>query len=390
MSAADGGASSRGRRGSAWGAAALSLLASLALVEVVLRVAHPLPDPSRMAKFQADAPWPGGPYVPSAFPPHYTRRNRAEPGLPGVDRAVRRFTTNNLGFRGDSLAMPKPAGEVRVFMVGGSTTECAVLDDREAVTARLQAYLRRALPGVDVRVYNAGKSGDRSWDHVAMVAHRIAHLQPDVIVVFAGVNDVMAGIGGRDYLLRNQAEPPRTRRLLRLLATEFQLPRLAAAALHGGDPRTATGNTSYRAAVRYVHGLPLAAGKPREDVEPYAQNLRSLAGIARSHGAQILIMTQATTWNSPDPRIGAWHWMLGGAERYREADLDAAMARYNAAAMTVAAQEGAPTFDLAAAIPKSADDFYDDVHFNVRGADTAAALLARFMVERGVVAAKGR
>jgi hypothetical protein len=32
---------------------------------------------------------------------------------------------------------------------------------------------------VDVRVYGAGRSGDKSFDHVAMVAHRIAHLEPD-------------------------------------------------------------------------------------------------------------------------------------------------------------------------------------------------------------------
>ena len=67
-----------------------------------------------------------------------------------------------------------------------------------------------------------------------------------------------------------------------------------------------------------------------------------------------------------------------------------AFARYNAATVAVAAQEGAPVFDLAAALPKSADYFYDDVHFNVRGADTAAALLARFMVERGVIPGKAR
>jgi hypothetical protein len=76
---------------------------------------------------------------------------------------------------------------------------------------------------------------------------------------------------------------------------------------------------------------------------------------------------------------------VGTRVRYREADLDAAMEHYNDAMRRAAAASGAPLFDLARAIPKSADFFYDDVHFNVAGADTTAAMLARFIVDRGVI-----
>ena len=99
----------------------------------------------------------------------------------------------------------------------------------------------------------------------------------------------------------------------------------------------------------------------------------------------MLFMTQVTTWNSRDPRPSEWHWMVGTRVRYREADLDAAMERYNDAMRRAAAASGAPVFDLARSIPKSADFFYDDVHFNVAGADTAAAMLSRFIVDHGVV-----
>jgi lysophospholipase L1-like esterase len=364
-----------------------SLLASLAVAEAALWIFHPVPDPYAAQKRVPDVSWPGSAYVPSAYPPHYLRLVRAEPGLPGIDTAQRQFTTNNLAYRGDSLAMPKPAGEVRVFMVGGSTTECIFLDDHEAVTARLQAYLRQALPGVNVRVYGAGKSGDRSWDHVAMTAHRIAHLQPDVVIVFAGINDVLAGVVGRDYLLRAETLQQPPGRVIRMALTELQIPRLVYSALSKPDVQEVGMTSNYRRAVRYVRGLPLASFPRRPDPRPYAENLASLAGIAKAQGARVVMMTQATTWNTTDPRSRAWHWMLGHHARYGEPELDAAMGRYNDAMRSVGATQGFPVFDLARALPKSADYFYDDVHFNVRGADETARLLANYMIQQGVFGA---
>ena len=66
------------------------------------------------------------------------------------------------------------------------------------------------------------------------------------------------------------------------------------------------------------------------------------------------------------------------------------MERYNEALRGVAQMQNAPMLDLAAALPKSLDYFYDDVHFNVRGADTTAALLANFLVDRGLTRPRAR
>jgi lysophospholipase L1-like esterase len=363
----------------------VSLFGSLLLVEVLLRIFHPIHDPLVAVKNRVSVPWMGSAYVPSSYRPHYLKHMHSEPGLPGMDTLPRTFSVNNLGYRGDSLAIPKPPGEVRVFMVGGSTTECVFLDDREAVTRRLQDRLRAAYPGLNVRVYGAGKSGDRSWDHVAMVAHRISHLQPDVIVVFAGVNDVLAGAGRRDYLMRDTVKPPTLKGMLEAAATEFQLPRLVVRAARHDDPSEPDIRSEYRRLARRARGLPLSDAPPSENVRPYEENLRTLAGIARAQGVRMVFMTQATTWHVRDPRPSEWHWMVGTRVRYREADLDAAMGRYNDAMQRAAAANGAPLFDLARAIPRTADFFYDDVHFNVAGADTTAAMLARFIVDHGVI-----
>src|SRR5262249_39851803 len=107
-----------------------SVLASLVVAETLLRVLAPIPDPYARYKELPGSPSP----ILREFPANFFLETEAEPGLPGVPVRRRRFTTNNVGFRGGFLARPKPTAEYRVFMVGGSTTECVYLDDTEAVT----------------------------------------------------------------------------------------------------------------------------------------------------------------------------------------------------------------------------------------------------------------
>lgn len=130
-----------------------------------------------------------------------------------------------MGFRGDNLVTPNPFNEFRIFMIGGSTTECLSLDDSQSINAVLQHYLQEHVNSdISIKVYNAGKSGDASDDHISIVAHRIVHLEPDMIIVFSGINDLTRSIYNYDYLhyvKTSRKQMP----IFRFLATEFQIPR---------------------------------------------------------------------------------------------------------------------------------------------------------------------
>jgi lysophospholipase L1-like esterase len=233
-------------------AAAVSLL-TLGFGEMWLRLVHPLPDPYEHVKWREDDVRPQ--YVASQFDPHLQVTFIAEAGLPGILGRTS-FSTNNAGFRGDPLRVPKPPDEIRVFMVGGSTTECLVLDDADAVTAVLQRELQKGIrAGRTVKVYGAGKSGDRTDDHLAMIVHRVLLLEPDLVIVFPGINDLRAAIAGYDfrhynYDISGGSEPPPDDQgppqrlgfwsLMRLSACEFQLGRALHALLRRarqGAPR---------------------------------------------------------------------------------------------------------------------------------------------------------
>jgi lysophospholipase L1-like esterase len=364
-----------------------SLATALGGAELFLRLARPQPDPYYYQKhpdgvFRAH-------YVPSSFPPGGSWTFRAEPGLPGMREAPIRFSVNNLGFRGERLASPKPAGEVRVFMVGGSTTEGLFLDDSETITRVLQdQFAGSGFPGV--RVYGAARSGDRSYDHVAMLVHRLVHLEPDLVIVFAGVNDLIADINGADYLLMSGVRADgyswsRTRTLA-MLATELQLPRLFHAALrptrYAEVVEQIPWDTDYRRRVALRRSLPVAATTPQLSPDAFGRNLTTMAALARAHGFAITFMTQATTWNSTvDPAAEDWHWMNAGRDvAFAGEWMDAAMEIYNDVTRNVATRGEGLLFDFAALMPKSLQFFYDDVHFNVRGAREAGTLLAEFLI----------
>jgi lysophospholipase L1-like esterase len=363
----------------------VSILVSLATAEIVLRRWAPISDPWEDAKRP-----PAHRYIPSQFPPHYRVVTEAETGLSGISgRNV--FSTNNEGFRGAELVAPKPAGELRVFLVGGSTTEGFYLDDDKALHATAQRRLQALVgPGRSVRVYNAGKSGDRSYDHVAMIVHRILHLEPDVIVVFAGINDLSASVNDIDYAHLDQPVVMSLSigDMVGMMATELQVSRRiyhAARRIAVSSRLADSGNraffeeiplvTNYRQRAELSRTLPVKTAPPRVDPRGYRGNLLTIAGALKSHGVTLVLMTQATTWNSTiDREIGSWHWML---QQYPEEAMDRAMEVFNDTMRAVAVEQHVMLVDLARMLPKSRDYFYDDVHFNEAGSDAAGQALAQ-------------
>lgn len=328
------------------------------------------------------------PYETSRIVRHYIRREHKpnmhvlttpELGLPGM-HGINHWTTNNLGFRGADIDSRKPENEYRIFLIGGSTAECFILDDKDSLDAVVQLALQQMIDDkLSIRVYNAGMSGDRSDDHIAILTQRIVHLEPDFIVVFSGINDLRAAIAGHDYLhLPVPGIAP-----WKLMAAQSQLGRLAYYVLKGHTPQKIVSEqepieTAYRVGVEAQRLAPEATSPPRTDIGAYGNNLKTLAGIAHGHGIPMIFMTQQSTWNSiVDPGASDWHWLLQvGALRFSEESMNAALMLMNDVMRQVAGRNKIAVYDLAEDIPKSSEYFYDDVHFNTKGAAFAGKNLA--------------
>jgi len=373
--------------------AAATLAALVLVAEAALRIVSPVADPTRSGAQHVNVL---NPYIRFEYPRNYAAVTEGEPEIVGLE-GRQSFTTNEYGFRGDSLVVPKPAGEFRIFVVGGSTAECFYLDDDDDMSRVVQNELAlRAEEARSIKAYNVGLSGTASDDHIAMIAQRLVHLEPDLVVVFAGLNDLRRSLQGFDYLHytpRDAAPSPFYKRWL----LQSQIVRRLVYARRRVDPdpatvlETRTLKSDYGRKIALQQSIPETDATVRVDVTSYRNNLRSMIGMARANRFELVFMTQPSTWNSGvDPGAGDRHWMrLYHDVVYREDTMDSALERLNDVMRTVAAEDSVPLYDLARALPKSLEFFYDDCHFTRAGALATGRGLAHFLMEHAVVPTAG-
>lgn len=135
----------------------------------------------------------GSPDAQSRFPYPY----RMHGYLPGAkpDTSVHHCTTNDTGLRESGPIPKKPAGELRVLVLGGSAIFGHGSGDAQTPPAFLQGLLdeqlsKRPLAGVKrVRVINAGQGWYTSTNELVFLVTELILYEPDVVVVVDGYND---------------------------------------------------------------------------------------------------------------------------------------------------------------------------------------------------------
>lgn len=363
----------------------MSCLFFILLSEMALKLWWPISDPFGRYK-QSHYPYS---YFRTINPSNVTRYTEVEEGLSGIS-GKNRITTNNMGFRGDYLTLPKPSHEFRIVMMGGSSTECVYIDEEQAIHTILEKELKKYTSNKDqiIKVYNAGISGDRSDDHIALLVQRIVHLQPDLIILLMGINDLLAAMNNFNYLHFNHIQNQLNwKKLFQLMLTEFQIPRRIYYSFKKIRGKTnefinMPSKSDYRLKHEKSMQVPLTLKHPRKDLTSYENNLKTIVGVTKAHKIQLVFITQQSTWNSQqDSLVSNWHWMLAiGGKRYKDDVMDKALQEYNKAMKKIASQFSIPVFDLENHLPRTLEYFYDDVHFTVKGAYQTAADLASFIV----------
>ncbi len=98
------------------------------------------------------------------------------------------YRTNALGLRDRDLASPKPAGTVRVLMLGDSFTEGGGFADADTIPRRVEVALRVSCPGV--QVINAGVASYSPILEYLLLKEIGAALDPDLVVLNLDMTDV--------------------------------------------------------------------------------------------------------------------------------------------------------------------------------------------------------
>jgi hypothetical protein len=133
-----------------------------------------------------DRPWrEPRPYFMFGGPTHGRTVNLLPAMDEGVGRAVR---LNAEGFRTREIVMPKPADEVRIFFVGGSTV-IGGYQVETTIPGMVEAHLHaNGLP--QARTYNFGVLSFVSGQELALFVHRLIDLKPDLVIAYDGGNDL--------------------------------------------------------------------------------------------------------------------------------------------------------------------------------------------------------
>lgn len=286
------------------------------------------------------------------------------------------------GLRGDPPVMPKPRGVLRVAVMGGSS----VFDFRvgRSWPERVQDILRAEGLG-RVEVFNAGIPGFSTREVLPFYARKVAAFEPDVVLLYAGWNDVKymrasrealtlpeyprPRPGARDpYAFLTAPRPARNWYALQLLLQKLELRAGFVAedtAAPAAAPAAAPTSTSTRAedwartpGVRY-----------------YAENVAAFIAAVRARGAKPVVVAEATLHAPGLPAAAqrriAYHY-VGLSPEGLLAVTEAMVAASRAA--TEAA--GAPWLDPRQGVTGVPARFYDHVHLTEAGSQAVAEAVA--------------
>jgi lysophospholipase L1-like esterase len=115
--------------------------------------------------------------------------------------------TNRQGLRYPEIALAKPAGEYRMFVVGDSFTEGMGVEAAQAFSALLEQRLASA--GGKVRFINGGLSGTGPYEYGRLFIHQGLEYGPDALLICLYANDVSNTRAGltRQSLYQPEAAP---------------------------------------------------------------------------------------------------------------------------------------------------------------------------------------
>jgi len=290
---------------------------------------------------------------------------------------------NSLGYRGEEFTREKPEGVFRIVAIGGSSVyTITVEDDAETFPAQLQTVLRERYGHERVEVINAGVGGFNSWESLIDLEFRVLDLDPDLIVVYHGVNDVHARLvspagayrSDNSGRRRQWSAPPvsllERSCFLRILGRKLGVFRQVELGSFVNAP-TFVGGGSRRLAPPDELDRLLAHNPPVF----FRRNLISTLAVARAHGVAVLFATFAYC-----PHFDK----IQSQEAYQRG-----YAEMNDTVVEVGERYQVPVFPFAERMPQDAEYWSDSVHVNEKGAVRKAELFAEFIDEQGLMTTAG-
>ncbi len=277
---------------------------------------------------------------------------------------------NAQGYRGAYPVMPKPPGEFRIIVLGGS----AVWEGDTMLTEYLEQELHQQ--GLSAAaVYNFGIVGANSTMQWITVMYEVAELHPDLIIFYDGANDILhplhydprPGYPFNFLIYENNPFLMRPFPALLMLAYKSNLFRLAAR-------RYLAERISKLTSLRKAHGYLTETWQDRI-AHVYVTNQKKTASYCRSSGIHFLTFFQPAVYSKKQLSDKEQRFVLARtAERDHFLRLTEKIREQKARDSVTASC----IIDLSDAFENHPQNiFRDDVHMSNIGRRWIAALMAR-------------
>jgi lysophospholipase L1-like esterase len=364
--------------------------ARVALVLVVVALVAASEGTARLL-FAAPTPvWLTHPFFGPVRPPGLRLEKVSFSGEPFV------LEVNALGFRGKSLlSLAKPAGTYRIFFVGASTTENGDLPEEQTFAGIVEARLAEQFHGERrIEVGNAGVPGGTSSTSVAQVEHRILELEPNLVCVLDGMNDLTDSLReGWDPTTFHLATLQRPR-FKDWLLSESRLLQILEDRLGKNYDRDARPMFAKKCAQRRSRPVRDPDFDVLRGLSKFRANQRRIATLCRAEGVALAFVTQPVLLKpelSPEEDARVWNTLVPGTDwNLKTSTLLKTVEAYNEATRETARSEGAILVDASATVPRDLRDFADDVHLTLEGNVAVADAVLGAIVRDGKLPAAGR
>jgi len=258
--------------------------------------------------------------------------------VPGGSPAYMVTAENKRGwFNDQSFSREKSSKTYRIFSMGGSTTYGRPYEDSLSFSGWLREFLNEADPNRDWEVINAGGISYASY-RVAALMEELIRYQPDLFVIYTGHNEFLERRTYGEILDR-----PAIVTSAGALAAQTRVFALGRQLLSSRSFRPDATVLEEEVDTILAHTIgPTDYTRDdemrREIVAHFQFNLRRMAEIARSAGAEVVFVTPASNLKDSAPftsegSVGpseAFDRALGQAEsRAAEGDLEGALAAYD-------------------------------------------------------------
>lgn len=271
---------------------------------------------------------------------------------------------NSLGYRGEDIALAKPAGTYRIFALGGSTTyETGLRDHTKSFTAHLQRLLRESRRADDVEVINAGCGGWSSWESLVDLQFRGLALDLDLVIVYCGTNDVHPRLIPPELYRRDNSGFRKGWHSSDQWWERSVVLRRIGILTHAATRNSLKSMTE----IKYDDPADPFAVLSSNPPAYYESNLEHMIAVTRHAGTQIMFATWA--WS---PLFDDYAATPEYARGFQET---------NTVTRKVAARNGVALFDHAATMPVDQEYWNDGRHVNGRGALVKAEQFAAFISE---------